>query len=176
MNRYAAAFFSALTIILSLSCGAWKLAKQSGDADSSYGYFNKGTSSANQSPSGSPSNQPKADHDSVEAKPNEILPGRTGDRVSFEDRTREMVAHAKRLIKNNQEEGAVLDQRWYGLKYFGKHQELIFAAANVMFFGGLENDARKQLGDKYTSIEPVEEKPGFLRYPTVYRQAKKGQL
>jgi hypothetical protein len=157
MQRYAAAFFSALAIILSLSCGPWERAKRSRDADSSYGYFNKGESSANQSPSGGPSDQPKADHDSVEAKPNEILHGRTRDRVSFEDRTRELVAHAERLIENNQEEGAVLDQRWYGLKYFGKHQELIFAAANVMFLGGLESDVRNQLGDQYTSIDPVEE-------------------
>ena len=78
-------------------------------------------------------------------------------RVSFEDRTRELVDHAERLIKNNQEEGAVLDQRWYGLKYFGKHQDLIFNAAKVTFFGGLEDDVRNQVGDQYTSIDPVEE-------------------
>ncbi|HEY5614852.1 MAG TPA: hypothetical protein VIL52_02440 [Bacteroidota bacterium] len=157
MKRYAATFFSALAIILSLSCGPWELAKQSGDADSSYGYFNKEKNSAHQSPSGNLWNQPKAYQDSVEEKANEILHGRTAARVSFEDRTRELVAHAERLIKNNQEEGAVLDQRWYGLKYFGKHQELIFAAVNVMFFGGLEYDVRNHLGDRYTSIDPVEE-------------------
>lgn len=157
MKRYAATFFSAVAICLSLSCSPWKAAKQSGDADSSYGYFNKEKNSAHQSPSRNLWNQSKANHDSVEEKANEILHGRTSARVSFEDRTRELVAHAERLIKNNQEEGAVLDQRWYGLKYFGNHQELIFAAANVMFFGGLEYDVRKQLGDQYTSMDPLED-------------------
>lgn len=157
MKRSAAAFISALAICLSLSCGPWKPAKQSGDADPSYGHFSKEESSANQSPRGNLWNQSKAHHDSVEEKANEILHRKTGTRVSFEDRTRELVAHAERLIKNNQEEGAVLDQRWYGLKYFGKHQELIFNAANVMFFGGLENDVRNQLDDQYTSIDPLED-------------------
>jgi hypothetical protein len=80
-----------------------------------------------------------------------------GAQVSFEDRTQEIVRHAETLIETNQKEGAVLDQRWYGLKYFGKHQELILNAANVTFFGGLENDARHYLGDRYTSIDAVEE-------------------
>ena len=79
-----------------------------------------------------------------------------GAQVSFEDQTQEIVGHAEKLIETNQKEGAVLDQRWYGLKYFGKHQELILNAANVTFFGGLENDVRHYLGDRYTSIDPVE--------------------
>jgi hypothetical protein len=79
-------------------------------------------------------------------------------RARFEDRTQEVVAHAARLIEKNQKEGAVLDQRWYGLKYFGKHQELIFNAAKVIFLGGRENDVRQQLSDQYTSIEPAEDK------------------
>ena len=86
-------------------------------------------------------------------------------RASFEDRTHEIVAHAEKLIEKNQKEGAVLDQRWYGLKYFGKHQELIFNAAKVMFFGGLEVDVRTQFGDQYASLEPVEDNqdPGDIR-------------
>jgi hypothetical protein len=74
----------------------------------------------------------------------------------FQDRTVEIVCHAEKLIETNQKEGAVLDQRWYGLQYFGKHEDLIFNAANVMFFGGLENDVRHYLGDRYTSIDAVE--------------------
>jgi hypothetical protein len=86
-------------------------------------------------------------------------------RAWFEDRTHEIVAHAEKLIEKNRKEGAVLDQRWYGLKYFGKHQELIFNAAKVMFFGGLEVDVRTQFGDQYASLEPVEDNqdPGDIR-------------
>jgi len=77
--------------------------------------------------------------------------------ASFEDQTQEILGHAKTLIETNQKEGAVLDQRWYGLKYFGKHEDLIFNAVNVMFFGGLENDVRNQLLDQYRSLDPVED-------------------
>ena len=80
-----------------------------------------------------------------------------GAQASFEDQTQEIVRHAETLIETNQKEGAVLDQRWYGLQYFGKHEEVIFNAARVLFFGGLENDVRSQLGNQYTSIDPVEE-------------------
>ena len=80
-----------------------------------------------------------------------------GAQASFEDQTQEIVRHAETLIETNQKEGAVLDQRWYGLQYFGKHEDLIFNAANVMFFGGLENDVRNQLLDQYRSLDPVEE-------------------
>ncbi len=80
-----------------------------------------------------------------------------GAPASFEDQTQKIVGHAEKLIETNQKEGAVLDQRWYGLQYFGKHEDLIFNAANVMFFGGLENDVRNQLLDQYRSLDPVED-------------------
>jgi len=51
----------------------------------------------------------------------------------------------------------VLDQRWYGLKYFGKHQERIFSATKVIFFGGLEDDVRKQVAGRYVLMDPMEE-------------------
>ncbi|MGE5219485.1 MAG: hypothetical protein ACM3SP_21000, partial [Chloroflexota bacterium] len=51
----------------------------------------------------------------------------------------------------------MLDQRWYGLKDFASHQQLILNARKVIFFGGLEKDVRNQFGDRYAAIEPVEE-------------------
>lgn len=80
-----------------------------------------------------------------------------GAQVSFADQTQKIVGHAEKLIETNQKEGAVLDQRWYGLQYFGKHEDLMFNAANVMFFGGLENDVRNQFLDQYRSLDPVED-------------------
>jgi hypothetical protein len=50
---------------------------------------------------------------------------------------------------------AYYDQRWYGLKYFGKRQDLVLGAEQIRFFGGLEADVRNHLRDRYTSIEPV---------------------
>jgi len=128
MNRGIATLFSALAIILSLSCNSWQGTQRSADSGSLHGYSDKA-----------------------------ILNRHQDSHVSFKDRTRELVDRAERLIKNNQDEGAVLDQRWYGLKYFGKHQELILNAASITFFGGLENDVRNYLGARYTSIDPVEE-------------------
>ena len=128
MNRRIATLFSALAIILSLSCNSWQGTQRSADWGSLHGYSDKA-----------------------------IFNRRQDSRVSFKDRTRELVDRAERLIKNNQDEGSVLDQRWYGLKYFGKHEDLIFNAAKVIFFGGLEKDVRTHLGDRYASIDPVEE-------------------
>jgi hypothetical protein len=85
------------------------------------------------------------------------LAGNREPRVSFHDRTEEVVSHAARLIENNQFEGAALNQRWYGLKYFGKHLELILGADKIIFFGGLERDVRTHLASRYASLDPVEE-------------------
>jgi hypothetical protein len=42
----------------------------------------------------------------------------TKSQVSFEDTTEDVVTSAQKVIETNLREGAVLDQRWYGLKYF----------------------------------------------------------
>jgi len=128
--------FSALTVTLSLSCSVLTVDKHLSDSP-------RAASDHLQYP--------------VEGKANEIFNRAEYTPASFEDRTEEVVSHAETLIKRNQEEGAVLDQRWYGLKYFGKHQELVLGAAKVRFFGGLESDVRNQLGDQYTSFDPLEE-------------------
>jgi hypothetical protein len=133
MKQQIRTLFFALTVGLLLSCDSSQIVKQP-------------------SVSGSISQS-----GSVAATEN--LYGRRRQRAqpSFEDRTQEIVGHAERLIETNQKEGATLDQRWYGLKYFGKHQELVFNAEKVMFFGGLENDVRHQLSDQYTSMDPLED-------------------
>jgi hypothetical protein len=77
--------------------------------------------------------------------------------VSFQDKTADIVTNAQRLIEINQREGAVLDQRSYGLKYFEKHRERIFKSTKVIFFGGLEDDVRKQVAGRYLSMDPAEE-------------------
>ena len=85
--------------------------------------------------------------------------------ASFEDQTREIVGLAQRLIEKNEREGAVLDQKWYGFKVFGKHQELLLAAERVLFYGGLEADVRAHIRGQYRSVTPLEENhdPGTVR-------------
>jgi hypothetical protein len=85
--------------------------------------------------------------------------------ISFDDQTNEIVGRAQKLIEKNEREGAVLDQRWYGFRRFGKYQELILGATHVIFCGGLETDVRSQLGPQYESIERLEEdqEPGEIR-------------
>lgn len=58
----------------------------------------------------------------------------------------------------------MLDQRWYGLKYFGKHQERIFNATKVIFFGGLEDGVRKQVAGRYVSMDPAKKN----RIPAIF--------
>jgi hypothetical protein len=77
--------------------------------------------------------------------------------VVFEDRTEEIVRHAELLTAENEREGAVLDQRWYTLKRFGPHQDLIFAASQIVFYGGLESDVRREIHDRYRALVPVED-------------------
>jgi hypothetical protein len=81
----------------------------------------------------------------------------TTSQVSFADTTEDIVTTAQKVIETNLREGAVLDQRWYGLKYFGKHQERIFNATKVIFFGGLEDDVRQHVAARYVSMDPAEE-------------------
>jgi hypothetical protein len=128
-------FFSALAVILSLSCSPLDVDKAAFDSG-------RATSERSQSP--------------IDDRANGILNPNQKSLQAFQDRTEEIVSQAQRLIEKNQEEGAALDQRWYGLKYFEKHQDLIFGAGKVIFFGGLENDVRMQLKDRYISIDPVE--------------------
>jgi hypothetical protein len=86
--------------------------------------------------------------------------------VYFQDQTQEIVSRARQLIEKNEREGAVLDQRWYGFRRFGKYQDLILGATNVIFCGGLEADVRSELGSQYESIPPLEENqdPGEIRF------------
>ena len=88
----------------------------------------------------------------------------TESQASFEDTTKDVVTSAQKVIETNLREGAVLDQRWYGLKYFGKHQERIFNATKVIFFGGLEDGVRKQVAGRYVSIDPAEKN----RIPAIF--------
>jgi hypothetical protein len=133
MKQPIKTLFSTLTVFLLLSCGSSQVVTQPGGSKSIHGQ-----------PDNSKSSGPLASD-------------ANGARASFEDRTREIIGHAEKLIAKSQKEGAVLDQRWYGLKYFGKHQELIFNARKIKFFGGLENDVREQVRGQYTSIVPVED-------------------
>jgi hypothetical protein len=86
-------------------------------------------------------------------------------RISFEDRTEELVGHAQRLIAKNEKEGAVLDQRWYTFKRFGQYQDTIFSASQIVFYGGLEDDVRANLPKHYTSFVALEkdQEPGEIR-------------
>jgi hypothetical protein len=86
-------------------------------------------------------------------------------RISFEDRTEELVGHAERLIAKNEKEGAVLDQRWYTFKRLGQYQDTIFSASQVVFYGGLEKDVRANLPKHYESVVPLEkdQEPGEIR-------------
>ena len=85
--------------------------------------------------------------------------------VWFEDRTAELVGHAERLIEKNEKEGAVLDQRWYTFKRFGRYQDKIFSASQIVFYGGLEKDIRANLPKHYTSFVALEkdQEPGEIR-------------
>ncbi|HEX9787730.1 MAG TPA: hypothetical protein VGB09_06870 [Candidatus Binatia bacterium] len=96
---------------------------------------------------------------------NETQRTATQPRVSFEDHTREIVGHAERLIEKNEREGAVLDQKWYGFRRFGKYQELFLGAENVVFYGGLEADVQSHIQGQYLSLTPLEENqdPGEIR-------------
>ncbi|HEY7553328.1 MAG TPA: hypothetical protein VIH18_00855 [Candidatus Binatia bacterium] len=154
MKQRIQSAFSALTVVFLLSCAPSHIPRQLGGSDSIYENSDREKSSS-QSLSGGSSNRSREYRKSPDDKAAEIRHGAKAARASYEDRTQEVVAHAEKLIEKNQKEGAVLDQRWYGLKYFGKHQELIFNAAKVMFMGGRENEARKQLSGRYTSIDPV---------------------
>jgi hypothetical protein len=83
----------------------------------------------------------------------------TQARVAFDDRTLEIVGHAERLIEKNDREGAVLDQKWYGFRRFGKYQELFLGAERVLFFGGLEAEVKSQINDQYLSLAPLDDDP-----------------
>jgi hypothetical protein len=87
------------------------------------------------------------------------------ERVGFEDRTAEIVGHAERLIDKNQREGAVLDQKWYGFRRFGKYQELFLGAERVLFYGGVEAEIKSHIQDRYLSLAPLDDDrdPGDIR-------------
>ena len=153
MKRDARTLFSALILILSISCTPWEAVKQSGHPATIHGSF------------ASEKNWTHGYQTTHEHKPNEIASGEHSARVTFRDHTQEILGHAHRLIEKNEKEGAVLDQRWYTLKRFGKHQDLIFNAAKVIFYGGREDDLQMQLEKQYNSVVPVEDdqEPGEIR-------------
>jgi len=97
--------------------------------------------------------------DFFDGRPNQILDDHNQSTIGFEDVTEEVVEHAERLIENNEKEGAALNQRWYTLKRFGNHQDAIFSAAQIVFYGGLENDVRLYSANQYTSFIPLEKEP-----------------
>jgi hypothetical protein len=130
------AFFPALAVIFSLSCSPLDVDKAAFDSG-------RATSERSQSP--------------IDDRAKGVLNPNQESLQAFQDRTEEVISQAQRLIEKNQEEGATLDQRWYGLKYFGKRQDLVLGAEQIRFFGGLEADVRNHLRGRYTSIEPVEE-------------------
>jgi hypothetical protein len=117
MKQYTRPLLSGLTIILAISCNAPAIRSHSNHSDSIYAY------SANETNGGSKATL------NIESTP----------RVLFVDQTQQVVSCAERLVQSNEKQGAALDQRWYGLQYFGKHPALIFSAEKVIFFGGLEN-------------------------------------
>ena len=117
---------------------------------------------------GSPSHPTEAIHETVAAPapdPAFHRPTPQPHAVSFEDRTAEIVQRAEILIARNKREGAILDQHWYGFRRFGKYQDLILGATQVIICGGLEVDVRTLLGSTYQSYEPVEpdQDPGEVR-------------
>jgi hypothetical protein len=85
--------------------------------------------------------------------------------AGFEDQTQEIVGHAERLIEKNDREGAVLDQKWYGFRRFGKYQELFLGADRVLFYGGLEADIRSHIERQYLTLAPLDDNqdPGDIR-------------
>ena len=169
MKRQIKNLFSALAIGLLLSCSSAALVRPTGDLDSPNGRFAQGKSSRPLLRALSEQSPPIAEENAVFAR---------NHALQFQDWTDEMVGRAAGLIKANQEEGAVLDQRWYGLKYFGKHQELILGADKIGFFGGLEHDVRRYLADQYTSLDPVEDNQdsGDIRLFTAKRPGGKYEL
>ncbi len=80
-------------------------------------------------------------------------------RISFEDHTREIVEHAETLIERNEREGAVLDQKWYGFRRFGRYQELFLGAERVVFYGGREAEVKSYIQGQYLSLAPLDENP-----------------
>src|SRR5688572_5157751 len=102
---------------------------------------------------------------SFTSQSNETIREFSEPRISFEDRTEELVGHAERLIAKNEKEGAVLDQRWYTFKRFGQYQDTIFSASQIVFYGGLEDDVRANLPKHYESVVPLEkdQEPGEIR-------------
>lgn len=86
-------------------------------------------------------------------------------RPEFQDRTEEIVGHAKRLIEKNEREGAVLDQKWYAARRFGAHRELFFGAETIFFYGGREADVQASMQSRYLSVTPVvkSQDPGEIR-------------
>ena len=106
-----------------------------------------------------------SDRDSFGDNSNALLGAAKEFDVSFDDKTEEVVGHAARLIAKNESEGAVLDQRWYAFRRFGRHQELILGASQVVFYGGLEDQVRRQSENHYTSMVPLEKDhdPGEIR-------------
>jgi len=78
-------------------------------------------------------------------------------RPFFEDQTHQIVGHAERLIEKNDREGAVLDQKWYGFRRFGKYQELFLGAEKVLFYGGLEAEIKSHIQGQYLSLVPLDD-------------------
>jgi hypothetical protein len=107
----------------------------------------------------------ETDQESLKNQSNAIVRGFNESPVTFEDKTEELVGHAERLIEKNEKDGAVLDQRWYAFRRFGQHQELILGASQVVFYGGLEDQVRRQFENHYTSMMPLEKDhdPGEIR-------------
>jgi hypothetical protein len=95
----------------------------------------------------------------------EIRSVASGSEVWFEDQTREIIDHAKRLIEKNEREGAVLDQKWYGFRRFGEYHKFCLGAERVLFYGGLEADVHTHIRDQYLSVTPLAENrdPGEIR-------------
>lgn len=85
--------------------------------------------------------------------------------AGFEDQTQEIVGHAERLIEKNDREGAVLDQKWYGFRRYGKYQETFLGADRVLFYGGLEAEIRAHIERQYLTLAPLDENqdPGDIR-------------
>src|ERR1043165_3897061 len=117
---------------------------------------------------GSPSHPTEAVHETPPAPATDPAlqrPSPQPHAVSFDDRTAEIVQRAEILIARNKREGATVDQQWYGFRRFGKYQDLILGATQVIICGGLESDVRNRLGFAYESYEPVEpdQDPGEVR-------------
>jgi len=135
MNLSQPKFVCALAVTVLVSCSTSELARHS---DTGRASFDRVQNCLANRPAGN-------------------LENGTKSQVSFADTTEDIVTTAQKLIETNLREGAVLDQRWYGLKYFGKHQERIFNATKVIFFGGLEDDVRQHVAARYVSMDPAEE-------------------